>query len=235
MFRAPLLGIRQSGSLRNVGSVLAIASMTLFLFGLVFIALYAAATSGSHLRYLGVGWLTACAAFASGCLIGLVVGIPRFVSSGGLRHEVQAQVSPKASRTGAPHGTAGVAAAEAGTAVADAQQGAPEPASQRQSTPNSLASNFSPSSNLAEISDWLTKLLLGAGLVELTRLGRPLSGLVDSVARGLQGTSSTTAISGPAVVIAAAILVLYLVLGFLDGYVITTLWYGRRLASYGNL
>ena len=26
----------------------------------------------------------------------------------------------------------------------------------------------------AEVSDWLTKLLLGAGLVQLTRLGRPL-------------------------------------------------------------
>jgi hypothetical protein len=35
------------------------------------------------------------------------------------------------------------------------------------------------------VSDWLTKLLLGAGLVQLTRLGAPISQLIDSVAAGL--------------------------------------------------
>lgn len=41
------------------------------------------------------------------------------------------------------------------------------------------------------MSDWLTKLLLGAGLVQLTHLG----------------------------------------LGFLVGYVTTTLWYGRNVSK----
>ena len=40
---------------------------------------------------------------------------------------------------------------------------------------------FSPSTNLAEISDWLTKLLLGAGLVSLSRLGGPIGRLIDDV------------------------------------------------------
>lgn len=228
MVSQSLAGKRRFETLMNVSTVLAIASMTLFVAGFVFIGFYASATGGSHLRYLGVGWLTACAAFASGCLVGLVLGIPRFVSSGGLRHDVQAQVlpgsSPKVKDTGAE-------AAPAGT---EAQQATPAAATQVNTTADSASSDFSPSTNLAEISDWLTKLLLGAGLVGLTRLGKPLAGLVDSVARGLQGVSSTAAISGPAVVIAAAILITYLVLGFLDGYVITTLWYGRRLARYGG-
>ena len=43
---------------------------------------------------------------------------------------------------------------------------------------------FSPSTNLAEISDWLTKLLLGAGLVSLSHLGAPVGRLIDSVAGG---------------------------------------------------
>ena len=233
MVSEPVASTRQPGTFMNVGSVLAIASMTLFVAGFIFIAFYASATGGSHLRYLGVGWLTACAAFAAGCLVGLVLGIPRFVSSGGLRQNVQAQVLPGITTTtsrGKANGTGG-GAVPTGT---EAQSATLEPAGQPKTNTDSPSSDFSPSTNLAEISDWLTKLLLGAGLVELTRLGKPLAGLVDSVARGLQGVSSTAAISGPAVVIAAAILITYLVLGFLDGYVITTLWYGRRLARYGG-
>jgi len=47
------------------------------------------------------------------------------------------------------------------------------------------SSGLGASSNLAEISDWLTKLVLGAGLVELTRLGGPVGRLIDNVATGL--------------------------------------------------
>jgi hypothetical protein len=189
--------------LRHVGPILALVSGALFLAGFAFIGFYVAWTSGPHLPYMAVGWLTACAAFVTGCLVGLVVGIPRFVSSGALRHDLEA-------------------ASRAGKGVAPADQ-----------TNGDKASSFTPSSNLAEISDWLTKLLLGAGLVELTRLGRPLASLVDTVARGLENISPAATPSGPSVVAAGAILATYVVLGFLDGYVVTTLWYGRHLQQLG--
>jgi len=80
---------------------------------------------------------------------------------------------------------------------------------------------YAPSSNLAEVSDWLTKLLLGAGLVQLTHLGGPIARLIDHVARGLHGTHS----SGAATVMAAAILFGYTAIGLLDSYVVTTMWY----------
>jgi len=35
------------------------------------------------------------------------------------------------------------------------------------------------------------------------------------------------------VLVAASILVMYVVLGFLDGYVLTTLWYGKHLQRLG--
>jgi hypothetical protein len=35
--------------------------------------------------------------------------------------------------------------------------------------------------------------------------------------------------SGPAQVMAGAIMVTYVIIGFLDGYVVTTLWYGKRM------
>src|SRR6266702_6733481 len=61
---------------------------------------------------------------------------------------------------------------------------------------------FSPSTNLAEISDWLTKLLLGAGLVSLSRLGAPVSKLISDVAGGLHGPVSDPSVIQSAKVIA---------------------------------
>jgi putative Ig domain-containing protein len=91
-------------------------------------------------------------------------------------------------------------------------------------------SAYSPSSNLAEVSDWLTKLLLGAGLVQLTRLGTPIGRLIDSVAGGLYSAAAGGS-SQSAKVVAGAILIGYTVIGLLDGYVVTIVWYQRKIAS----
>jgi hypothetical protein len=88
-------------------------------------------------------------------------------------------------------------------------------------------SGYVPSSNLAEVSDWLTKLLLGAGLVQLTHLGAPIASLIDDVAAGLhhgQGSQSATVMAG-------AILIGYATIGLLDGYVVTTVWYPRKISK----
>jgi uncharacterized integral membrane protein len=268
--------------------VLAIASILLFLAGFVFLAFYVTSVAGPHLRYLGAGFLAALAAFVVGCLVGLIVGIPRFVSSGAMRHAVEAKVARTAGHSPAPVAAravpggqpqaASVTPAESPQAqtaqTARTAQTAQAPmapmgpmtpmtlvasgsgqSSVRSTDPDGFpaitdqapadqggadqgggdapVNQFTPSTNLAEISDWLTKLLLGAGLVELTRLGHPLSSLIDAVARGLQGVPAGGAVSGTPVVAAASILVLYVVLGFLDGYVLTTLWYGKYLQRLG--
>jgi hypothetical protein len=87
---------------------------------------------------------------------------------------------------------------------------------------------YTPSSNLAEVSDWLTKLLLGAGLVQLTRLGRPIGSLIDHVASGLYLHPADKA---AAVVTAGAILFALAFAGLLDGYVGTTMWYQKHIAN----
>lgn len=87
---------------------------------------------------------------------------------------------------------------------------------------------YTPSSNLAEVSDWLTKLLLGAGLVQLTRLGPPVADLIDNIAAGLH---STAASASGAKVAAGAILFGYAITGILVGYVMTTLWYQKRITN----
>lgn len=91
---------------------------------------------------------------------------------------------------------------------------------------NSTSSVFTPSNNLEQVSDWLTKLLLGVGLVQLNNVGRWLGRFLDGVAPSL-----TVHIPTPtsARVVAGSILALYSVLGFLFVYLSTTLWYRRRL------
>src|SRR6202035_592002 len=88
--------------------------------------------------------------------------------------------------------------------------------------------DYSPSSNLAEVSDWLTKLLLGAGLVQLTRIGAPIAGLIDNVAAGLHSSAGS---AEAAKVVAGAILFGYVIIGVLEGYMVTTLWYQSKLTG----
>lgn len=168
--------------LRLGGGWLSLLFLALPAFGSIWIWVYAFATKGSHWSYVGVGMLTAFAAFLAGCLAGFLFGIPRAVSSGELRHQ-----------------------------------------------PGSAA--YTPSSNLAEVSDWLTKLLLGAGLVELTRLGAPLSKLINNVAASLQITAAGEAPGQAAKIMAGVILIGFTVIGLLGGYIATTLWYQKKLAN----
>jgi hypothetical protein len=177
----------------------------LFALGALLIILYVVSTAGPHLRYISVGLFTACAAFLIGTVVGLVLAIPRFVSSGAYRHQM---TTPEFNQPSNQE---------------------PDSLSPDDAGPKSGVPRFLPSTNLAEISDWLTKLLLGAGLVELTRLGQPLSELIDNVARGLGGTTASGGVTESAVVIAGGILITYVALGFLGGYLTTSFWYAKGL------
>jgi len=90
---------------------------------------------------------------------------------------------------------------------------------------------YVPSTNLAEVSDWLTKLLLGAGLVQLTHLGEPIGHLIDSIAAGLTPATAPSVPSSAAKVIAGSILFGYAAIGLLNAYVVTTVWYQQKLSN----
>jgi hypothetical protein len=73
--------------------------------------------------------------------------------------------------------------------------------------------------------------LLGAGLVTLTHLGRPIGALIDNVAHGLATRPSS--LPG-AQVMAGAILFGYTAIGLLDGYVITTTRYQNWMIRHSG-
>lgn len=196
---------------RTVTARLGLISGSITVGGLVVFAFYAFSVPGPAARYLGVGLLTAFAALATGCLFGFLFGVPKVVSSGEYRlnkappaAEIEANEDPLLEQTPGKGGSQTSA-----------------------SSADGAITRFTPSTNLSEVSDWLTKLLLGAGLVQLTHLGAPASALIGSVAAGLVDESGSP--SGAAQVTAGAILIAYTVLGFLNGYVVTTLWYARML------
>jgi hypothetical protein len=76
--------------------------------------------------------------------------------------------------------------------------------------------------NMEEISDWLTKLLVGAGLVELKSLPGTLKAAAKYVADSLPTLSRSQAALES---IAASIILFFVVEGFIGGYLITRVFF----------
>jgi hypothetical protein len=81
-------------------------------------------------------------------------------------------------------------------------------------TTGDVPSGYQPNTNLEQISDWLTKILVGVGLVEFKAAGDPLRRLVHSVGQGMGDTPAARTI-------AAALLTVFVIWGFLVSYLIT--------------
>jgi CheY-like chemotaxis protein len=73
-------------------------------------------------------------------------------------------------------------------------------------------------SNLVEVSDWLTKIIVGVGLVELKQLPGTARGVADYIAPSL-GLEA-----GVAAPVAGGIMLFYSALGFLIGYLLTRIY-----------
>jgi len=80
------------------------------------------------------------------------------------------------------------------------------------------SSNPPPQTNLVEIADWLTKIILGAGLVQLTSLPGPIWKLANTMALGVV---EDPAVETPNPAIALAIMGFFSTCGLLYGYLWT--------------
>ncbi len=75
--------------------------------------------------------------------------------------------------------------------------------------------------NLEEISDWLTKMLVGVGLTQLYKVPGQLKTLTDYIAEGLKGPEGTSLILVAPEAFALGVIVYFLFVGFLFGYLWT--------------
>lgn len=78
--------------------------------------------------------------------------------------------------------------------------------------------------NLEQISDWLTKLLIGATLVQLANVPSAAARLFDAMAPALGGTASSAALAG-------GIVIYFVVLGFLMGWLNARLYLGTAMQN----
>ena len=75
---------------------------------------------------------------------------------------------------------------------------------------------YAANTNLEQISDWLTKILVGVGLIQLARAPRSLGRLVDALAEGRGGQARDRLMVG-------AMLAFFPIFGFLASYLLTRL------------
>ena len=90
------------------------------------------------------------------------------------------------------------------------------------------SSPYAPNTNLEQISDWLTKILVGVGLVELGKLTDATRRLVNFLEPSLGGAPNGSAF-------ALGLLTLYSISGFLIVYLVTRVYLGRAFAEADQL
>lgn len=82
-------------------------------------------------------------------------------------------------------------------------------------------STYRPSTNLEQVSDWLTKILIGVGLVQLAAISSGLTAI---------GTLVSGTVSPPpagVAIVSQLVVVVFLVIGFQSSFLWTRLYYGR--------
>lgn len=100
-----------------------------------------------------------------------------------------------------------------------------EQAASQTDTPSRAGPSTTVNTNLEQISDWLTKIIVGVSLVNSDQIGNALWRAAGSMADSIGGKDSQS--------LALAILVYFSVLGVLGGYLLTRLFLQRAFDSVG--
>jgi hypothetical protein len=128
-----------------------------------------------------------------GILLGFLFGIPRILTRSGATVATPAPPSPPANAN-------------------QQQAAAPSPPANADRPESHSGVN----TNLEEISDWLTKIIVGVSLVELQKAQAKLQEAAGFIAGTLGGTSQTSFSCG--------LMVYFSVAGFLGSYLLTRLY-----------
>ena len=86
-------------------------------------------------------------------------------------------------------------------------------------------------SNLEQVADWVTKLLLGGGLTQMSKIPPKVWQWSHAVAVGILGSNTNDAAVIAAQAFAAGLMVYGFVLGFFAGFLITKIQLGKAISS----
>jgi FtsH-binding integral membrane protein len=170
-----------------------------------------AATRADFRTTFGIGVLVLGATALVGASLGFLFGIPKSVSEGA--------VASGGSAGAAGGGTTGAANRDAAKTDAD---GAPAAAGKGGQAPAGTAP-YATNTNLEQISDWLTKIIVGVSLTQVGTIRAEFLKLAEflapALAAGVDGDGAAVAKA-----VAAIIIVYGLTGGFLAGYLLTRLF-----------
>jgi hypothetical protein len=86
---------------------------------------------------------------------------------------------------------------------------------------------YEPNTNIEQLSDWLTKILVGVGLVQLHQLGNGVARVAEVFARGATPRPGRSASLDEAQAFASGIVVYFVVAGIIQGFLITRMFLTR--------
>lgn len=78
-----------------------------------------------------------------------------------------------------------------------------------------------PNSNIEVVSDWLTKIIVGVGLVEFHHIGEFLTGISSDLGQALAPQTGAASF-------ARALIVYFFIAGIIQGYLLTRMYVGRQ-------
>jgi tetratricopeptide (TPR) repeat protein len=98
------------------------------------------------------------------------------------------------------------------------------PRTLQQELPSAEQTRYLANTNLEQISDWLTKILIGVGLTQITQIPRCIWSLSERLAPGLGGLPGSAGF-------AVSLLTFFSVSGFLWGYLWTRIYFRKVLIA----
>ena len=105
--------------------------------------------------------------------------------------------------------------------------GIPKTVSAAAASSNQTVETYQGNTNLEQISDWLTKILVGAGLVELGNLGNSFQGLTSKLAAG-------GCLGNCGQLVAGSVIILYAIAGFGLAYLYARIYLALELRDAGK-
>jgi hypothetical protein len=96
---------------------------------------------------------------------------------------------------------------------------------------------YEPNTNIEKLSDWLTQILIGVGLVELHQIGPTLTRACSVLANGLTLRTNRTAAdvaAGEPLAFATGLVSYFLVAGLIQGFLLTRMFLTRAWQSDGE-
>jgi hypothetical protein len=186
--------------------------------------------SGAGFKASCIGLLASLASLVSGLLIGFIFGVPRSVTAPpaaqtppiGRAQPPGTPAKPEAATQPEPLAQPGAATQPGAPAQPEAPT-QPEIPAQAAALPATRHTLYEANTNLTQISDWLTKTIVGVGLVNWNQGLRGFRSAAETLGKGLQLNENGSTVGG-------SIIVFFGVSGFLCGYNLTQLFLARALA-----